>query len=76
MRPFDSVNEHGTPITVFPSCTGCGQQFTVCPAVPPERVEQWRGCLGEHCSTYDLSRDIDLFWDALSDHDQIKRGPA
>lgn len=72
-EPFETVNEYGTPITVFPSCVGCGQESTVCPALPPERVAEWAGCLGEQCSTYDLSRDIDLFWEALSDHGQIKR---
>lgn len=54
----DDVNEYGTPITVM-KCEFCGVEFTLCPAVPDERLDQWDGCLDTVCSSYDPARDVD-----------------
>lgn len=55
-----TVNEFGTPVSVH-TCEACGRMFTVCPPADPET---WgTGCLAEGCPSYDLRRDIDLFWD-------------
>jgi hypothetical protein len=59
----DTFNEYGTPVTMF-SCPGCNTTFTVCPAVEDKDLDQWPGCLGEGCSTYDPDRDADKLFDA------------
>lgn len=38
-------------------CATCGDPFTVIPAVPAEKLEQWVDCLGWHCSSYTPTRD-------------------
>ena len=54
-----TVNEFGTPVSVH-TCDACGELFTVC---PPVDIGKWgTGCLAEGCPSYDISRDIDLFW--------------
>lgn len=58
----DAFNEYGTPVTLF-SCPGCKTTFTVCPAVEDDALDQWTGCLGETCSTYDPTRDADKWFD-------------
>lgn len=58
----DTFNEYGTPVTMF-ACVGCGSTFTVCPAVPEDKQEQWTGCMAERCSTYDEARDADKLLD-------------
>lgn len=59
----DTFNEYGTPVTMF-SCPGCNTTFTVCPAVEDKDLDQWPGCLGDGCSTYDADRDADKLFDA------------
>ena len=70
-----ALNEYGTPVTAL-TCETCGRPFTVCPEVPPDRLGQWRGCLAEDCASYDPMRDVDMFFDALSEHGLIVRGGA
>lgn len=55
-----SLNEYGTEVSVH-RCDACGGTFTVCPAVDENRFGG--GCLAEGCPSYDITRDIDLFWD-------------
>lgn len=52
----DGVNDFGTPVSHF-RCQTCGSRYTVCPAVPPERREQWQDCLADDCASYDIDRD-------------------
>lgn len=54
----ETFNEYGTPVSMF-RCVGCERAFTVCPAVPEEKRDQWSGCMGSECSTYDEKRDGD-----------------
>jgi len=75
-----SVNEYGTPVSVG-ICDGqpdyCGREFTVCPAMDDERQERWgHGCLADFCASYDLGRDIDMFFEPLADHGLIQRRSA
>lgn len=58
----DTFNEFGTPVTMF-LCTSCKSTFTVCPAVEEENLDQWTGCLGKGCSTYDGVRDADIMFE-------------
>lgn len=53
---MQGVNEYGTPISLH-FCNKCGAPFTVCPAVKPERLDQWNDCLGDECPSYDIDRD-------------------
>jgi hypothetical protein len=62
MKLRDDVNEHGTPITVF-QCEVCGAEFSVCPAVLDEHLDNWRGCLAPSCASYDESRDADKMFE-------------
>jgi len=56
----ESVNELGTPVSVF-KCDACGDTLTVCPAVPEEKRGEWTGCLAEECPSYEPTRDADLY---------------
>ena len=72
-----STNEYGTPITVA-TCASCGHEFSVCPAIPLDDFERrWGyGCLGDHCASYDIARDIDMFFEPLAEAGLIERRPA
>lgn len=61
-RITETFNSYGTPVTMF-RCQGCRSAFTVCPAVAPENDDQWTGCLGLGCLTYDETRDADKLFD-------------
>ena len=63
------VNEYGTPVSVH-TCTACGTRFTVCPPAGPHFGNE---CLAEGCSSYDISRDIGLFWDVAQEQGWIHR---
>jgi len=52
----ETFNEHGTPVSLF-QCESCATTFTVCPAVPEDRRDQWTGCMADGCATYDEARD-------------------
>lgn len=56
MRLRETANEYGTPVVEY-RCEGCGETFTVCPAPDPEIDDQWTGCMGTTCTSYDESRD-------------------
>lgn len=58
----DTFNEYGTPVTLF-HCPSCDSTFTVCPAVEDEHLDQWTGCLGDTCPSYDPDRDADKLFD-------------
>ena len=53
-----STNQYGTPISTH-ICDTCGEPFTLCPGVEPER-EDWDNCLATTCDSYDPMRDVDL----------------
>jgi len=65
-------DEYGAPVLAA-VCTACGRPFTVCPAPPPEKADQWRECLADDCPSYDLSRDVDLFFEPLAEAGLIER---
>lgn len=66
----ETVNEYGTPVSVL-RCATCGEVVTICPV---RTTEQWgEGCLADTCASYDIGRDVDMFWDALSDNGLIGR---
>lgn len=46
----------------FLHCVGCGMTWTGddCPPASPTFGD---GCLAEGCPSYDIRRDVDLFWD-------------
>lgn len=54
-------NEHGTPLTVH-KCDECGNEFTVTPAVPAERRDEWNMCMAESCPSYEPTRDAELYF--------------
>lgn len=58
----DTFNEYGTPVTMF-RCKDCEGIFTVCPAVEDKKLDQWTGCLGEGCASYDTARDGDKLFE-------------
>lgn len=55
------VNEYGTEISLY-ICDTCGERFSVCPAVPEERKDEWNGCQAEWCGSYEPMRDADLYF--------------
>ena len=65
--PFaKAFNEYGTPVTVA-RCYSCEVVFTVCPPVQPGREDQWTGCLADTCESYDIARDIGIFFQPLAE---------
>lgn len=58
MKLRNDINDFGTPITVF-TCEFCQREFTVCPAVPDKKLDEWNGCLAVECDSYDPNRDVD-----------------
>jgi hypothetical protein len=62
-RIRETVNECGTPVVEYLCQGSCAQPFTVCPAPKPEEDNQWTGCLGIGCSSYDPGRDADKLFD-------------
>jgi hypothetical protein len=67
----ESVNEYGTPVSVL-RCASCGTVVSLCPVTTPEKWGD--GCLAEGCASYDVARDMDIFFDALDEHGLIHRG--
>ncbi len=55
----DDVNEYGTPVSVH-KCQTCGVEFTLCPAIPDDKADQWPDCLADGCPSYDPERDMDV----------------
>jgi predicted molibdopterin-dependent oxidoreductase YjgC len=71
------INEYGTPVTEF-TCTHCGHRVSVCPAIPLDELEErWGyGCLGETCASYDIARDVDMFFEPAVEAGWIRSGDA
>lgn len=68
-----SVNDYGTPVSVL-RCATCGSVVSLCPMTTPER---WgNDCLGENCESYDVERDMDIFFDPLAEQGLIEPGPG
>lgn len=61
MDNMTTVNDCGTPVTVM-TCAACGHEFTVCPALP-EGNDWGADCLGDLCPSYDIARDVDMFFE-------------
>ena len=62
MKIRNGVNEYNTPISIH-ICEFCGVEFTVCPAIPDEKLDDWRGCMAPECESYDSERDGDKLFD-------------
>lgn len=58
---YKIYNKYSTPVTLL-KCESCKHVFTVCLAVEESNLDNWRGCLGVGCESYDESRDIDKVW--------------
>lgn len=71
----EAFNEYGTPVTVA-RCKDCGTVFTVCPVVLPERESQWMGCLADDCPSYDIERDIGIFFEPMMEAGLIREDDA
>lgn len=71
------VNEYGTLVSLL-TCSGCGRNYTVCPALSTDEWEsKWgTGCLAVECPSYDPSRDIDALWDVHVDLGLIVTEPV
>lgn len=69
------VNDHGTPVTIF-TCRACGHEVSVCPAIPLEDFDRLWGyeCTGDNCPSYDIARDIGIFFEAAQEAGLIRRG--
>lgn len=63
-----AVNEYGTPVSVH-RCPDCGAEFTVCPPTS----DNWGGCLADGCPSYDLARDVDIFFEPLAEAGLVER---
>ena len=58
MKIGELRNGYGVPVSLH-RCVYCGSSFTVTPATD----NAWGlGCLADGCPSYDISRDVDLFW--------------
>jgi hypothetical protein len=70
----DDTNEYGTPVSVH-RCDTCGVEFTVCPSVPDgsPRLDDWGSCLAETCDSYDIARDVDMFFEPAFELGWIRR---
>jgi hypothetical protein len=70
----DSTNEYGTPVSVL-DCDTCHHVVTLCPALPTEGRRQLWGntCLGDKCPSYDIGRDVDMFFEPMAEAGLIER---
>ena len=59
----EDVNEYDTPVSVF-KCFCCEEEFTICPAVPPEKLELYErdGCGSAECDSYIPARDANVLF--------------
>lgn len=70
MKVGETLNAYGTPVSLH-RCCYCGNSFTVTPA----RDNAFGlGCLSDKCASYDLARDVDIFFEAAQEAGIIKRG--
>lgn len=56
------------------TCRACGRPFTVTPEPPPEIEDQWLDCLADDCPSYDIGRDVDMFFEPMAEAGLIQRG--
>jgi hypothetical protein len=69
----ESVNQYGTPVSVL-RCADCGTVTSIC---PPSRPEKWGdGCTLPDCASYDVNRDMDIWFEPLSEHGLIRHKPT
>lgn len=56
-------NEYGTPTSAF-RCCFCGDEFTICPAVSPDKRHLYEedGCGAAECDSYNPSRDANILF--------------
>jgi hypothetical protein len=55
------VNEYGTEVSLH-RCDSCGDDFSVCPGVPPDKTNEWDTCLSIACESYEPMRDAELYF--------------
>lgn len=67
----DSVNKYGTPVSVL-RCESCGDTVTICPVIT-DREAFGDGCLADHCPSYSLARDADIFFEQMAEAGLIYR---
>jgi hypothetical protein len=67
--PDLTTNEYGTVVS-FHRCSACGGEFTVCPPAGPLFGSD---CLADTCSSYDISRDVDMFFEPAYEAGIIRR---
>jgi hypothetical protein len=67
-----TANQYGTPVAEG-CCDTCGRYYTVVPIPEPEHWRCWNNCLRPDCDSYDITRDADLWFDLLTEHDQVVR---
>lgn len=75
--PRIGTNEFRVEVTEF-CCTRCGHSVSICPAVPLDQLERLFGlaCLGDTCTSYDLARDVDIFFEPMAEAGLIGRRDA
>ena len=57
----NGLNDYGTEVSHH-RCDTCGRDYTVTPAVPPEKRDEWDHCLSEDCDSYEPMRDAELYF--------------
>jgi hypothetical protein len=65
-------NEYGTDVAAG-ICDSCKKPYTICPAPDKADWVNWADCLSEECPSYNLDRDIDLFFEPMVEHGLIQR---
>jgi hypothetical protein len=71
----EGINDYGTPVSWF-KCDACDGEFSVCPAVTEDRYDEWTGCMADTCDSYDIVRDISIFFDAMVESGMLGRAPT
>ena len=47
-------------------CEACDMEFSVIPAISPEKADNWWFCMALECKSYDPSRDADVCFGDMS----------
>lgn len=68
----EGINDYGTPVSWF-NCDDCGDEFSVCPAVPEDQRDEWDGCMADTCTSYDIERDVSIFFEPMAEAGLIVR---
>lgn len=61
MKIRNDTTEDDIPTTVF-MCEYCNQEFSISPAVEPEREHLFKGCSTPGCESYEPERDLDVLF--------------